>query len=112
MSNFFGKNIKYLRKIKRISQQELADKLKINRSTISRYEADIMDPTIENVIEVSNVLGVTVADMVGKDIQNEDLCVDELEELFIQNIGLLTEDDRDTIRFIIEKRMKENERKN
>ena len=110
MSKIFSKNLKYLRNIKNISQQQLADKLQIDRSTISRWESDEIDPTVGNVISIANVLGVPIADLVGIDMQFEGVYVDELEELFLQYKHLLTEDDKDTIRFIIEKRIKENEK--
>lgn len=109
MSNYFNKNLKYLRNIKKISQQELADKSKIDRSSISKWETGDFDPSVSNVISIANVLGVPIADLVYKDLQAENLIVDELEELFIQNKDLLTDDDKDTIRFIIEKRIKEND---
>lgn len=108
MSKIFSENLKYLRNIKKISQQQLADKLNIDRSTISRWESNDIDPTVSNVIAIANLLGVTVADLVGRDIRGENLVVDELETLFLQNIHLLTDDDKDTIKFIIEKRIKEN----
>lgn len=110
MSKFFSKNLKFLRTTRKISQQQLADKLEIDRSTISRWESDDIDPTVSNVIAIANLLGVPVADLVGIDIEQDGLYIDELEELFIQNKHLLTDDDRDTIRFIIEKRTKENEK--
>ena len=112
MSEIFSKNLKYLRTTRKISQQQLADKLKIDRSTISRWESDDIDPTVSNVISIANLLGIPVSDLVGIDIEQDGLYIDELEELFIQNKNLLTDDDRDTIKFIIEKRVKENERKN
>lgn len=110
MSKNFSKNLKYLRATRKISQQQLADKLEIDRSTISRWESDDMDPTVGNVIAIANLLGVPVADLVGIDIEQNGLYIDELEELFIQNKHLLTDDDRDTIKFIIKKRIKENEK--
>jgi transcriptional regulator with XRE-family HTH domain len=108
MSKIFSENLKYLRKLKKISQQQLADKLNIDRSTISRWESNDIDPTVSNVISIANLLGIPVADLVGRDIREEDLLIDELETLFLQNKHLLTDDDRDTIKFIIEKRVKEN----
>lgn len=110
MSEIFSKNLKYLRTTRKISQQQLADKLKIDRSTISRWESDDIDPTVSNVISIANLLGIPVSDLVGIDIEQDGLYIDELEELFIQNKHLLTDDDRDTIKFIIEKRVKENQK--
>lgn len=110
MSKIFSINLKYLRTTKKISQQQLADKLNIDRSTISKWETGDIDPTVSNVIAIANLLGVPVSDLVGLDIQNNNYEIDELKDLFIQNYNLLTEDDKDTIRFIIEKRVKENEK--
>ena len=36
--SFFSKNLEYLRKEKGMSRNELADKLNVNQSTISRWE--------------------------------------------------------------------------
>lgn len=110
MSEFFSKNLKYLRTTRKISQQQLADKLEIDRSTISRWESDEIDPSVSNVISIANLLGVSVADLVGRDLREENVYYDEFEEMFLSNKHLLTDDDKDTIRFIIEKRVKENER--
>ena len=110
MSKIFSINLKYLRTTKKISQQQLADKLNIDRSTISKWETGDIDPTVSNVIAIANLLGVPVSDLVGLDIQKNNYEIDELKELFIQNYNLLTEDDKDTIRFIIEKRVKEVEK--
>ena len=41
--SYFSKNLKYLRKENNISRSELADKLKINQSTIARWENDNME---------------------------------------------------------------------
>lgn len=112
MSNFFNKNLLYLRKLKKISQQQLADKLGIDRSTISKWETGDYDPTVGNVISIANVLGVPIADLVGRDIQEEDLYIDDLQELYNQGKDKLTEDDKDTIKFIIEKRMKDEKNNN
>lgn len=107
MSKLFSKNLKFLRTSRRISQQLLADKLNIDRSTISKWETGDYDPTIGNVLSVANILDVPVADLVGIDIEHEGLITDELEKLFILNKHLLTDDDKDTIKYIIEKRVKE-----
>lgn len=105
MSKYFSTNLKYLRKNKKISQQELADRLKnIDRSTISRWESGEIDPTIGNAIQVSNVLNVPLEDLIGKDLMLEEY--NELDSLYNQYKHLLTDEDKDMIKFIIEKRSK------
>ena len=69
---YFYKNLKYLRGKKKISQQELADTLKIDRSTISRWESNEMDITVGNVLKIADVFNVSLVDLVGKDLRLED----------------------------------------
>ena len=108
MARFFNKNLKYIRQQKGMSQQEIADKLKLDRSTISRWENNDMDATVENAIQVANIFNISIADFVGKDLTiNNNNSFSELELLFDKNKDILTEDDKEYIKFIIEKRKKE-----
>ena len=108
MARFFNKNLKYIRQKKGISQQEMADKLKLDRSTISRWENNDMDATVENAIQVADMFNIPIADFVGKDLTEIDNCnFSELELLFDKNKNILTDDDIEYIKFIIEKRKKE-----
>ena len=45
--------------------------------------------------------------LVGKDLRIKDNEFDELELLFNKNKDILTEDDKETMKFIIEKRRRE-----
>lgn len=108
MAKFFNKNLKFIRQQRGFSQQEIADKLKLDRSTISRWENNDMDATVENAIQVADIFNVPLADFVGKDLSipsNNNF--NELELLFDKNKDILTEDDKEYIKFIIEKRKKE-----
>lgn len=108
MARFFNKNLKFIRQQKNISQQELADKLNIDRSTISRWENDEMDITIGNAIKLSNFFNIPMEDFAGKDLTIENnKTFDELEILFSKNKDLLTDEDKEYIKFIIEKRKRE-----
>ena len=40
-----GQEIKELRKKSKLSQQELADKIGVNRVTVARWEADVKKPS-------------------------------------------------------------------
>lgn len=108
MARFFNKNLKFIRTQKGISQQELADRLNLDRSTISRWENDEMDVTVSNAVQVADYFNIPIEDFTGKDLTIEqNQTFDELEILFNKNKDILTEDDRETIRFIVEKRKKD-----
>ena len=53
-----GKKIKILRKTRGLTQQQLADKLNIKRSSISNYEIGRRSPHIKELEAISEVLGV------------------------------------------------------
>lgn len=72
MAKYLNENIKYLRIKKGISQQGLADKIGIDRSTISRIENNEIDTTIDNVIKIADALNVPLPDLIGRELKNND----------------------------------------
>lgn len=108
MAEFLNNNIKFLRTEKRISQQELADKVGIDRSTISRIENNEIETTIPIAEKIAKCLDIPFSSLVTKDLTNSgNNNFDELELLFDKNKDVLTDDDKEYIKFIIEKRKKE-----
>ena len=96
--NYFSKNLKYLRKENNISRNELASKLKINQSTISRWENDNMGATIDNAYDVSQFFNVSIADLIGKDlstIQKRSEVKNSFKKILIEN-GFLSKDENIT----------------
>lgn len=65
----FSKNIKNLRKEQGLSQTELADKIFINKSMVSAYEKGTRMPSLGALIQLSNVLNVSIDYLLG--IQKE-----------------------------------------
>lgn len=59
-----GENIKKIREEKKMSMSYLADKLKISKSTISRYESGQREPNIETLNKIAKALDVTINDIV------------------------------------------------
>lgn len=108
MNRYFNRNLKYIRTQKGISQQELASKLNIDRSTISRWENEDMDATLENAIQVANILNIPISDLIGKDLSKEQTQpFDEMEILFDKHKDILTDEDKKYIKMIIEERKRE-----
>lgn len=108
MAEFLNKNIKHLRNCKGISQQDLADKVGIDRSTISRIENNEIETTIDNALKISDVLEVPIADLLNKDLTHDvNYSFNKFELLFNKHKDILTDEDKEYITFIIEKRKKE-----
>lgn len=63
--------IKQLRKLKRMTQSELAEKVNLDKSAICNYEKGYRTPTIDTVQKIAEVFGVTVDYLLGGDLVNE-----------------------------------------
>ena len=105
--NFFSKNLEYLRTQKGMTRNELANKLKVNQSTISRWENGDMGITVDKAYDVADFFNVSMSDLTGKDVSLENKPFDELDLLFSKNKDILTDEDKKYMRFIIEKRKRE-----
>lgn len=111
MENMFQNNIKYLLNSGRLTVKKI---LEItggrSPSLVYMWKSGERFITTEDAVKLSNHLGCTIDDLINHDLRELENQFDNLTELFLQNKDLLTEDDKDTIRFIIEKRIKENEK--
>ncbi len=79
MAQFFNKNLKHIRNLRNISQQELADKLNVDRSSISRWENEGMEATVDKAIQTAKILDVPFAEFLATDMTMLD--IDALYEL-------------------------------
>lgn len=64
--------IKQLRKELGLSKADMSKILGVSRSTITRYENGIMNPTIEMLLKMREEFGVTIDWLVGVDTVGED----------------------------------------
>ncbi|MCX4275584.1 MAG: helix-turn-helix transcriptional regulator [Candidatus Gastranaerophilales bacterium] len=58
-----GRNIKRLRKFRKWTQAELAEKINVEPVSIARIETGINFPKEENLIAIAKILNVEVADL-------------------------------------------------
>lgn len=61
----FADNLVELRKLHKISQEELADKIGVSRQTLSKYETGESLPDIEKCKSLAEVFGVSMDDLVN-----------------------------------------------
>jgi transcriptional regulator with XRE-family HTH domain len=65
---FAGKNLKYLRKLRGLTQEEFAVKLQIKRSLLGAYEEERAEPRIDVLELLSDTFKVTLDDLLRKDL--------------------------------------------
>lgn len=63
-----GKNIQYLRKQKRITQEQLAEIMSVSRQTISRWEAEEIVPELNKLVALSDVFSCKLDALVKEDM--------------------------------------------
>lgn len=61
----FGENLKIARIKKKMTQQQLADMLGVNKSTITNYEADKREPDVFMIKKLAKALEVTGSYLIG-----------------------------------------------
>ena len=75
----FGYRLRALRKKKRMTQTQVAKRLNISKATISGYENNVKTPSVDTLIQMSNLYGVSTDYLLGLD--NRDMLdVDGLSE--------------------------------
>lgn len=77
----FGENLKTLRKQKGFSQEELATRLHVVRQTISKWEKNLSVPDADTLIRLSEILEVSVSELLGAKIESENVASDVAEQL-------------------------------
>ncbi len=65
-----GENLKSLRIKKELTQQQLADLLKINRVTYTQYELDKREPDNTTLIALADFFNVTTDYLLGREEKN------------------------------------------
>lgn len=61
-----GKKLKELRKSEKLTQVQLAEKLKISRVNYTRYETDAVRPDYETLILLADFYNVSLDELFGR----------------------------------------------
>lgn len=69
--HYLSTNIRVLRKRMRLSQEELAQSLGLNRGNIASYENGTAEPKISNLLNMAQFFGVSLIDLAQYDLSNE-----------------------------------------
>lgn len=73
--------LKELRKEKKLTQQELADKVGTNRFNITKWETGRTEPTLDNIIKLAEFLNVSVDKLLGVKIEDNQTAIGMFELL-------------------------------
>ena len=102
----FAKNLKYYMEYYEKDRTSICDDLNIPYTTFADWYNAVTYPRIDKIEMLANYFNIQKSDLIENKYKNEKN-FDELEVLFDKHKDILTDDDKEYIRFIIEKRKKE-----
>ena len=104
----FSKNLKYYMDYYGKDRNKICDDLNIPYTTFTDWCNATTYPRIDKIELLANYFNIKKADLIENKYKNS---FDELEILFDKYKDILTDDDKEYIKFIIEKRKKEIDKK-
>ncbi len=64
----FGDNLRKIRKLKKLSQEQLAEKMQVSRQSVSKWETGDAYPEINNILQLCKVFHCHINDLVNDSI--------------------------------------------
>lgn len=77
----FGNNLRDIRERKGITQQQLADRMGVDRSTIAQWESGVSMPRMGKAIELVQYFCISLDDLVSGETAQPSLTMEETELL-------------------------------
>lgn len=68
MKNSFGKNLKFLRLKRTLSQIQLAKQIDVSQQCISEWENSKIEPTLSSLWKLADVFEISIDELVGRSI--------------------------------------------
>ncbi len=78
----FGDNLRKLRKLKKLSQEELAEKMQVSRQSVSKWETSESYPEMNNILELCKIFHCHINDLVNDNI----IDINSLDEEIKMNV--------------------------
>ena len=75
----FGENLKHLRKLKKISQERLAERVGVSRQSVSKWETGESYPEMSNILELCKIFNCNINDLVNDNIIDLNSFDDEIK---------------------------------
>ncbi len=99
-----AKNITKYRKIQNISQKELAQRINISQSRLSNWETGVNSMDIDSLMNICNVLNVTINDMYGV-YPDANINLNYEEQNLITKYRTLDNHSKEIVQYIIDKEL-------
>ena len=89
MSNkTMGEMISSLRKEKRMTQNDLAEKMNVTDKAVSKWERNLSCPDVNSISKLAEVLGTTVEELLNTQTKKVNKKIEEIINIALLGIGL------------------------
>ncbi len=92
----FGENLKNLRKLKKLSQEDLAEKINVSRQSVSKWETGEAYPEMNNLLELCKIFHCKINDLVNDRLVDVDL----LDENVKQEVVTLKKEEQQKMKLL------------
>ena len=90
----FGENLKAIRKSKKMSQEQLAEKLNVSRQSVSKWETGDAFPEMNHILELCKLFSCKINDLVHTDMSD----ISSLDEEIIMRVVKFNEEKQKKVR--------------
>lgn len=90
----FGDNLKKIRKDKKMSQEELAEKVNVSRQSVSKWENGESYPEMNNILELCKIFNCKLNDLVHTDMSD----LSSLDEEIVMNVVKFNEEKQNQVK--------------
>ncbi|MCX4248853.1 MAG: helix-turn-helix transcriptional regulator [Bacilli bacterium] len=81
----FGDNLRNMRKKHNLSQEELSEKVRVSRQSVSKWETGDAYPEMNNLLELCKIFKCQINDLVNDSI----IDIDSLDDEVLEKVVLL-----------------------
>ena len=92
MKETFGQRFLRLRKAKGFTQDDIAKKVNISAQAVSKWENDISSPDISILVDLAEMLGVSVEELLGREVSAPQVVEQKDLNKLVFRINVLSKD--------------------
>lgn len=92
----FGENLRQMRKRKKFSQEDLAEKVKVSRQSVSKWETGEAYPEMNNILELCKIFHCHIGELVNDQL----IDVDALDEEIKKNVVKFKDDQQKNMKIL------------
>jgi len=88
--DYIRENVRYLRRLKGLTQEELSDALNIKRSQLGAYEEGRAKPNYEVLVNMAKFFSITLDALITKNLEKSKIAPEDEKDIKGKNLRVLS----------------------